>query len=167
MASERSTGNGMSGFNGFSLHRNAWEQLIFVDGDGQEHVGVEPVRSFPISDGAHSVSICDADGHEIVYIDDFSSLRPETRQLLEAELALREFVPVIQRILAVEGDSEPCQWHVETDRGRTSFQLDSEDDVRLLDGNQAIIVDAHGVRYLIRDTRRIDAASRRILERFL
>jgi hypothetical protein len=167
MAAERSTTNGLDGFHGFTLYHDAWERLVFVDGDGQEHVGVEPVRSFPISDGAHSVSICDADGHEIVFLDDFSRLRPDTRQLLEAELALREFVPVIQRILAVEGDGEPCQWHVETDRGPTSFQLDSEDDVRLLDGNQAIIVDAHGVRYLIRDTRRVDTASRRILERFL
>ena len=62
---------------------------------------------------------------------------------------------------------EPSEWEVETDRGRTRFLLKSEDDVHPLDECTALITDAHGVRYLIPDTRQLDPASRRRLERFL
>jgi len=56
---------------------------------------------------------------------------------------------------------------VETDRGRTTFQLNSEDDVRRIEPDQASIVDTHGIRYLIMSVRELDGASRRILEYFL
>ena len=55
---------------------------------------------------------------------------------------------------------------METDRGPSTFQLNSEDDVRRIEPDQASIVDSHGVRYLIRDVRRLDATSRRILDHF-
>ena len=89
-----------------------------------------------------------------------------TRQI-EEELARREFVPVIRRILRVSAAVEPSEWDVETDRGPTSFVLDSEDDVHELDEYRALVTDAHGIRYLIPDVRRLDAHSRHLLERFL
>jgi hypothetical protein len=150
-----------------SLQHDPWDQLVLIDTEGRAHVGVEVVRAFPISDPSRAISLCDAEGHEILCIDDLGSLSPEIRQLLEEELARREFVPTIQRIVAVSGDMEPCEWHVETDHGATTFTLDSEDEVRLLDLHQATVVDIHGIRYLIPDIRRLDAASRRILERYL
>ena len=44
----------------------------------------------------------------------------------------RSSCPAIQRIVGVSGELTPCQWHVETDRGPTEFQLGSEEDVRRL-----------------------------------
>jgi hypothetical protein len=149
------------------LQRDPWEQLVLTDSDGRQHVGVEVVRAFPISDPSRAISLCDAEGHEILCIEDLGSLPPEIRQLLEEELARREFVPIIRRIVAVSADAEPCEWHVETDRGATTFTLDSEDEVHLLDLHQVTVVDTHGIRYLIPDIRRLDAASRRILDRYI
>jgi hypothetical protein len=54
-----------------------------------------------------------------------------------------------------------------TDRGVTRFVLKSEDDVRRLGPHSGIIYDAHGVRYLIRDTRQLDLYSRRALEQYI
>jgi hypothetical protein len=44
--------------------------------------------------------------------------------------------------------------------------LDSEDDVRRLGPYKALFIDTHGIRYLIPDTRTLDLASRRILDRY-
>ena len=63
-------------------------------------------------------------------------------------------------------DVDPSEWHVETNRGPTSFLLDSEDDVRRLGPFKALFIDSHGIRYLIPDTRELDYASRRILDRY-
>ncbi len=151
----------------FRLDHDAWEQLVLIDAGGQRHVGVEPVRTFPISEPEHGISICDAEGRELVFVEDLGTLPPHIRSILEDELARREFIPVIQRIISVSSDQEPCDWTVETDRGRTTFQLDTDEDVRRLGANGVIIVDAHRIRYLISDLRKLDAASRRILEFYL
>jgi hypothetical protein len=151
----------------FHLHADTWGRLVLTDADNREHVGVEPVRAFPITDPRHGIAICSADGREILWIDDLDALPPATRQLLEDELARRQFVPIIQRIVGVSSQREPADWDVETDRGRTRFALKDAEDVRPLGGHRAIITDAHGIRYLIPDVRAMDAASRRILERYL
>jgi hypothetical protein len=151
----------------FALAHDAWGQLVLTDGHGQRHVGVEPVRGFPISNPEQGISICNAEGHELFWIDNLDDLPPAVRRLLEEDLARREFKPVLRRIVKVSANTEPSEWQVETDRGPTRFVVNSEDDVRRLDGHRAMVIDAQGVRYLIPDTRALDAVSRRYLERFL
>jgi len=150
----------------FTLHHDPWGRLVFTDTGGGQHVGVEPVRSFPISDPDRGISVCDAQGHELVWIERLDDVPPPVRRLLEEHLARREFLPVLRRILRIS-TMEPTEWEVETDRGPTTFLLNSEDDVRRLDDHRALIKDAHGIRYFIPDTRALDAASRRLLERYL
>jgi hypothetical protein len=151
---------------GFTLHHGADRRLVLTEG-GREHVGVEPVRAFPISDPCHGIALCDADGRELAWIDDLDTLPVSVRTVLEEELARREFLPVIRRVLKVSAPTEPSEWDVETDRGPTRFVLNSEADVRRLDERRALVVDAHGIRYLIADTDALDAVSRRLLERYL
>ena len=43
----------------------------------------------------------------------------------------------------------------------------SEDDIRRLGPHKVLVIDTQGIRYLIADTRQLDAASRRRLERYL
>jgi hypothetical protein len=140
---------------------------VLVDEADKEHVGVEPVRCFPITDPARGISLVSAAGHEVVWIDSLQSLPEGVRQLLEEEMARREFMPQLQRVLHVSGTVEPTEWEVETDRGRTRFLLNSEDDVRRLDGKRAMVHDADGIRYLIPDLDALDAHSLRLLERYL
>lgn len=151
----------------FSLERDGWGRLVLVDAQGQRHVGAEAVRAFPISDPQRWVSICDSEGHERVWIDDLAHLPADTGQILNEYMARREFLPVIERILSVSADTDPSEWHVTTDRGPTRFLLASEDDVKRLGDQAALVVDSFGVRYLVRDVRALDAGSRRILDRYL
>ncbi len=147
---------------GFQLHRDAFDRLVLTDADGRKLVGVEPVRAFPISSPEVWLSIIDAEGHEVLCIREIDKLPSDLRKILEEELSKREFVPIIERITVVSADVDPSEWHVETDRGPTSFLLDSEDDVRRLGTYKALLIDTHGIRYIIPDTRKLDYASRRI-----
>jgi hypothetical protein len=156
--------SGSSLVSNFSLVRDQWGQLVFNGADGQTHVNVVPVPLFPISDPERWISIRLADGAELICIEDLSTLSTEVRQLIKDELSRREFVPVIRRIVRVSGNSEPCEWQVETDRGPTRFVLKSEDDVRRIGDQQILILDAHGTRYHIPDLNAVDVKSRRIVE---
>lgn len=151
----------------FHLKHDSFGHLVLTLPDGTEHADVSPVRGFPISDPQRGLSLCDAEGSEIVWIDDLAQLSPATRATLEAELAQREFLPQIRRVLSLSLQTDPCEWDVETDRGRTKFLLKNQDNVRRLPNNQALIIDAHGIRYLVRDIKSLDRHSQRLLERYL
>jgi hypothetical protein len=151
----------------FTLHRDAWGRLVLTEADGRRHAGVVPVRGFPFSAPRGGIALCDASGRELRWLPDLEGLAGALREVVEEELARREFMPVIRRIRRVSPRVEPSEWEVETDRGVARFVLQSPDDVRRLDDRRAMITDAHGVRYLIVDLLALDGAGRRILERFL
>jgi hypothetical protein len=151
----------------FELAQNAWGQLVFTDAQGRQHEDVVPVRAFPITDPTHFLSICDRRGAELAVCEDLSQLPPAVRELIEADLSRRDFIPEIQRIVQITSGLTPTEWTVETDRGTTNFLVDSEESVRRLGLYQATITDTHRMRYLIRDLRSLDASSRRLLERYL
>lgn len=152
----------------FTLDHDAWGRLVVRWSDGRELVGAEVARAFPISASDEFVSICDAEGHEVACIEDPGALPPDVRAALREELARREFVPIVVRIEKVFADTDPSQWEIVTDRGPTTFLMeDSDSDVRRLGPDRILLVDTHGIRYLIPDTRRLDAVSRRILDRYL
>ena len=146
------------------LSRDQWGELVLVTSDGIRHEGVRPLRLFPFSERNGWVSLASAKGVEIALIERLTDLTPATRNLLEEELSQREFVPVISRIVSVSANLEPCEWFVETDRGEISFVLKSEEDMRRLGPDKALIQDAVGVRYLVPAISALDANSRRILE---
>lgn len=141
-------------------------RLDLIDGRGDRHVDVDVLRAFPISAPAESVSIVAADGHELAWIDTLAAVEPELRTLLETELSLRDFLPVIQRIETVS-DGEPAEWGVMTDRGRRRFTVSHADDILLQPDGTVFITDACGVRYTIRDLAAVDSRSRRLLEKNL
>jgi hypothetical protein len=149
------------------LQRNPFGRLVLTDAQGVEHSGVVPVRAFPIGAPDEGLSLVGGDGHELVWVDRLSALPADLRELLDEELAQREFTPVIQRIEAVSTFSTPSTWQVDTDRGRTDFVLRSEDDIRRLEGQALLIMASHGVSFAVRDRLALDAHSRRLLDRFL
>jgi hypothetical protein len=151
----------------FSLARDAWGKLLLSNGAAGGPIPVVPVRAFPFSAPRQGVILCDAAGRELAWIDNLDTLPAEPRNMIEDELARREFVPLIRRIHRVSPRVEPSEWDVETDRGRARFVLNSADDVRRLDDVRAMVIDAHGIRYLIPSLVALDHTSRRILERYL
>ncbi len=151
----------------FELDLDAFGRLVLTLPEGLVVVGVTPVRCFPFTAPQERVSLCDEAGREVHCIEDMDELAVPTRELLEQELARREFIPVIRRLIDIQPASEPTTWQVETDRGLTEFKLTSEDHVRRLGAHGALIADAQGVRYRILDIARLDAHGRRLMARYL
>lgn len=139
-------------------------QLTMFAGGSTRVENVRPIRLFPLSRPDHWIAILDATGREVCCIDGLEMLVPSQRTILEQELEKREFVPILKRILWVSGNSEPCEWKVETDRGNTSFILNDEKDVRRLGDQQVLVVDSFGIRYIIPDRNKLDSYSKRVVE---
>lgn len=149
------------------LTRNDLGQLTLTLDDGRTHTGIVPVRAYPLSAPDEGLSLMSAEGHEVAWIDRVSALPEKFRSLLEAELAVREFTPQIAALVSVSSFSTPSTWTVDTDRGRATFVLKSEDDIRRLGDGRLLIHSAQGLNFAIADRARLDKASRLLLERFL
>lgn len=149
---------------GWRLERAEHGRLDFVDVAGQRHGDVDVLRAFPVSAPAGPVVIVAADGAELAWIDPLADLDHPLRGLLETELSQREFLPVIERIEAVS-DGEPTEWSVVTDRGPRRFTVAHIDDIVYAPDGGAFITDSVGVRYTIPQVSRLDARSRRLLDR--
>ena len=147
--------------------RNDWGQLVLELPGGIVHAGVEPVRCFPLSDPERTIAIIDSEGRELVNLPSLDVLNSSASDLVRRELAEREFTPTIRRIVTTSAPSPPCRWDVETDRGSTGFQLESEDDIRKLGTSGAVVADANGIRYLVPDIGKLDAYSQRTIRRLI
>ena len=149
------------------LLRGADGSLQAIDATGVHFEQLTPLRLFPLTDPHHWVVLVDRQGREVAMIADPQRLDNLSAELLHEELKTREFVPHVNRILWVSGNSEPSQWRVSTDRGITEFVLNDEKDIRRLGAHGVLIVDAHGIRYLIPDDRQLDRQSRRTVEWYI
>ncbi len=151
----------------FGLERDAFGRLVLTDAQGQRHVGVAPVRAFPLSAPGEGISLVGGEGRELVWIDRVDQLPSAARALLEEELAVRDFAPTLLKLHAVSSFGVPSTWIVSTDRGDTRFVLKAEEDIRRLEHGALLIASAHGVQFRIADLKALDRASRKLLERFL
>lgn len=151
----------------FTLTRNPAGRLICTLADGTVHANITPVRAFPLGAPDEGLALMSQEGHEIAWVERLVDLDAANRDLIEDELASREFMPEILRIADVSSFATPSTWQVETSRGSTALVLKGEEDIRRLPDNGLLIADRHGVLYMIRDRKALDRHSRKILERFL
>ncbi|WP_312515083.1 DUF1854 domain-containing protein [Massilia sp.] len=151
----------------FKLRRDSFGKLIITLESGEEHVGVMPVRAFPIQAPTKGISLVRDGGKEVAWIDDLAEMPEEIRTLVREEIEGREFIPEIVRIKDVSSFATPCTWFVETDRGDTQFVLKVDEDIRRIGEASLLVADSHGINFLVRDMYRIDKHSRKILDRFL
>lgn len=151
----------------FQLHWNTAGRLVFTAADGTVHTGVVPVRAFPVSAAEEGLSIVDIDGHELVWIDRLVDMPTDLQASVRKGLQEREFMPEIQRLNSVTSYATPSTWQVDTDRGPFEFVLKGEEDIRRLSGGAMLVVDSHGVQFLIRDLFAMDRHSKKLMDRFL
>ena len=154
----------------YSLRKDAFGNLELVWSDRPVVERVTPVRPFPFSDPEDGLSFVDSDGHEVLWLDSINDLSTADRALVDAALAVREFMPVITRIESVSSFNTPSTWQVETAQGKTQLVLKGEEHIRRINGmggNHLLISDNHGIQFLIKDVSQLDKHSRRLLDRFL
>jgi hypothetical protein len=151
----------------FDLDRDEFGKLVLSTAGGERHIGVAPVRAFPIQAPDEGISLMTGDGREVAWIPTLADLAPDMRRLIEDELRGREFMPEIRAIGSVSSYATPSTWQVGTDRGDTSFVLRGEEDIRRIGQDTLLISDSHGIHFLLRDLAGLDRQSRKILDRFL
>jgi spore germination protein YaaH len=91
----------------------------------------------------------------------------QLKELIEAELAQREFMPEILRINQVSSFATPSMWDVWTNKGSTQLILKAEDQIWRLKNNRILITDKNGVNFMINNIEQLDKHSRKLLDRFL
>lgn len=157
----------------FSLIRNAHGRLELTFTDGTLHTAITPIRAFPLEAPQECISLLGQDGREIYWIERLDTLPASIQTLLQEEFAVREFVPIIQHIVAVDSISVPSTWTLETDRGPARMVLKAEEDIRKLvtagmsHPHHLLITSRDGVQYRIVDIQQLDRHSQKLLERFL
>jgi hypothetical protein len=151
----------------FDLQRDAFGRWVLQMPDGTRHAPVTALRAYPVSAPDSGVALMDADGHEIVWIDELADLDVALRAQVQQALSEREFLPEILQLTGVSSFATPSTWSVLTDRGVTQFLLKGEEDIRRLTGTVLLINDANGVQFMIRDLAAMDKHSRKLLDRFL
>lgn len=149
-----------------TLERDTLGRLILIDASGVRHVGVYPVRAFPITAPGTGISIMDQSGKELCWFDATSMIPGLELGLIEEEMAAREFMPVIEKITKVSTFATPSIWDIETDRGPTRIRLKGEEDIRRIAGNTLLIADSNGLQFLIKDATQLDKVSKKLLDRF-
>jgi hypothetical protein len=153
--------------NDFTLSRNSSGRLVLHCASGELHENIAAVRAFPISSPGENISLLDAAGHELRWINKLDDVPEASRTLIAVELAQREFMPEIRCILQVSSFATPSKWQISTDRGDTELLLKTEDHIRRLSLTTLLITDGYGVSYIIRDVDAMDKHSRKLLDRFL
>ena len=148
------------------LERDALGRLVFIDNKGERHIGVHPVRAFPITAPAAGIGIMNQSGKELCWFPNLEVISEAELKLIEEELAEREFMPVIEKITKVSTFATPSIWDIETDRGPTRIRLKGEEDIRRIAGNTLLIADSNGLQFLIKDSTQLDKVSKKLLDRF-
>jgi hypothetical protein len=151
---------------GWRLERRPDGGLDFVAVDGTRHEDVDLRRGFPLSAPRAGVAVVAAGGGELAWIESLDDAEPAVASLVEAVLAEREFVPLIERIDAIS-EGRPAEWSTLTDRGPHRFSVADPDDISRQSDGGLTITDTDGIRYRIAASEGLDPRSRRLLERLL
>lgn len=143
-------------------------QRLVLKRDGQEDVvGVRIRRAFPWSQPGRHISIRNAEGKEVLLIDDLATLGEAERRAIEEALGQGCFVPQITRVLEIDTRFEHQQWRVETDRGPVEFRVQEREDIRFLGGGRFTVKDADGNVYELPSLDTLDEQSRRAVEKLV
>ena len=151
----------------FELVRNSYGRLVLTTAEGEVYENVAPARAFPVQAPLEGIAMVSTDGKEVAWIDRLEHLPPAIAALVREELAGREFMPEISRIINVTSFATPCTWTVATDRGDTEFVLRGEEDIRRIGPETLLVSDIHGIHYLIRGQYDLDKPTKKNLARFL
>jgi Domain of unknown function (DUF1854). len=148
--------------------------LINDEGEEEHFERVIVLRSFPISNPDEFLSIREPDtrkkgrGKEIGMIRRISEFDAETAKLLNAELDLRYFSPVIQKISSVKEKFGYSYWETETSAGDVVFVLDNPfSNIRILEDGRIFIADMDGNTFVIPDPTKLDKNSYKRIEVYI
>ncbi len=152
--------------------------MVSLDLDGPEgHEFFERVvilRSFPITAPDGFLSVREPDtrkkgrGSEIGMIRRLEVFDKDTIDLINSELDLRYFTPIITKITSTKEKFGYSYWEAETTAGKVSFVLNNPfGNIRVLEDKRIYISDMDGNSFMIPDPTALDRASYRRIEIYI
>lgn len=130
-------------------------------GDDRCALRVEAIRAMPLSSPDKNIVLRDGGGKEVALLEDLRALDAKSRELIEAALEKRYFLPQIQQIYSIYERFGSAQWDVETDRGRATINSRAmHESVSEIAPNRYLIRDNEENRFEIRDLTQLDAESK-------
>ena len=133
-----------------------------IEGRG-EWEKVSARRAFPYTDPDRYVALYSGN-EEIGVIQSLEGLDADSRAVLQVALRKRYHIPVILRIIGIDEVQNATRWHVETDSGPRSFEVQSHRNFRRLPDGGLMIIDVDSNRYRIPDRAALDKGSREQLD---
>ena len=115
-----------------------------------------------------SIRTCDERSKEIGIVEKLSDMDPEVVKMLEEQLTLHYFTPVITKIHKIKDEFGYAYWDVETDHGPCKFtiQMGGNAVVHLSDV-RILIMDIDENRFEIPDIMELSNSERKKLDLFL
>ena len=125
-------------------------------------------RTFPFDSPWDYLSVReeDKDNREIGLIAHLQDFDPKTVELIRGQLALRYFMPKIERIFEIKEQYGFSYWHVRTDKGDCRFTVDQNGVSKLAD-TRLIISDVDGNRFELPDVTKLSAKELRMVDLYM
>lgn len=133
-----------------------------------ERVGV--YLTFPLTNPGEYISIREADekAKEIGMIQSLKDMPREVQDMIQEQVRLRYFMPVIRKVMEVKDEYGYAYWHVQTDFGSCRFTTNMGGDaVVALAEARYQITDIDGNRYELPDLYALSVAERKRLDLFI
>lgn len=138
--------------------------------DGKVWERVQVIRLFPFTEPDKFISIRTVEerSKEIGVIEDIRQVSADTRKMLEEQLNLHYFTPVIQKIMDIKDEYGYAYFHVLTDRGECRFTINMGGNaVQRLTDSRLLITDLDENRFEIPDVFLLTQKEQRKLDLFL
>ncbi len=150
----------------WQLHRNDEGRLVLHrahEEPAKQDTPIQIAACFPWSHPQQFISLRDDKGHELYLIENLDELEAERRQLVEEELALRNFLPRVLEIKTITDQMEFFHWEVLTTAGPRSFLTRRHERPRQLRNGEMLIKDICNDIYLISRSEDMDPKSLKLL----
>lgn len=138
--------------------------LLQVQIGGQEYEDVRIRRAFPLDLPERFIGLFEPDGTEVGLLESAEGLDSQSRQVLDEELERTYFLPVITEVNTIGEEFGVVHAEVETTSGPRHIEIRGiRSHIRLLSRRRALIEDATGNRYELRDYHLLSKHVREIL----
>lgn len=144
--------------------------FVRLEYEGQTWERVQVIRLFPFTEPECFISIRTVEerSKEIGVIASLQDVDKDTRKMLNEQLNLHYFTPLIEKIMDIKDEYGYAYFHVLTDRGECRFTINMGGNavVRLTD-SRLLITDLDENRFEIRDVFALTPKEQRKLDLFL
>ncbi len=144
--------------------------FVSLEYQGKKWERVQVIRLFPFTEPNQFISIRTVEerSKEIGVVADMNQLSKKTRVMLEEQLNLHYFTPVIQKIIDIKDEYGYAYFHVMTDRGECRFTINMGGNAVVhLSESRLIITDLDENRFEIPDVFQLSQKEQRKLDLFM